>query len=61
MLLITACSQIGDPTLLVSTVVDGPYDGNILLYEFGCECPAEVNILSCGWSILTDYAGLLFV
>ncbi len=49
------------PTLLASTVVDGPYDGNILLYEFGCECPAEVSIISWGWSIVTDYAGALFV
>ncbi len=45
------------PTLLVSTWDTGPYGGDILMYEFGSECPAEVKPISQFWPLVTDYAG----
>ncbi len=45
------------PTLFVTTWPDGPYRGDILVYEFGCECPAELKPISEFWPLVTDYAG----
>ncbi len=45
------------PTLFITTFEAGPHRGDILVYEFGCECPAEVKAISEFWPLVTDYAG----
>ncbi len=47
------------PALFVATRETGPYEGDILVYEFACECPAEVKPISEFWPLVTDYAGSL--